>query len=403
VKTGFSHIIGLSLLVALTILSCSQSIVFANSPPFGRQEVKDDHGDVLHVNGYNLTATKVVDDNYYHSIDRSSDIETVDYFSDGKLLNATMWLAGPILQHPENVSNVVYGVLIDADSNRATGKDGVDYQVEMQWNNATKTWIRFFTEYSTQGYPRVLSEDLNYSKPFFSNGSNYILLYINLADISSPTKYRIAFYSEIIHNISDSVIDYTNWVDIPPIQYAISTTPENPVTLRQGETKDIGITLKSTSGPVPVLNYLLENHSAINLEINRLKPSQSFEPTELRIGAPSNAPTGQYVMPVRANISVESPFPSSFLNLKYFYLKEDGKITPYSNLTAHGYIAPLTNLTVAVLQSETAQQQFKEFWDTYGQPISIFAGGFFGGATSLIFDRLKRKHEEKNRARLRPT
>jgi len=217
---------------------------------------------------------------------------------------------------PENVQNVIYGVLIDADSNRATGRDGVDYQVEMQWNNRTKTWIRFFTEYSTQGQPRVLNEDLNYSKPFFSNGSNYILLHTNLADITSPTRYRIAFYSEIIHNISDSVIDYTNWVDIPPIQYAISTTPENPVTLRQGETKDIGITLKSTSGPVPVLNYLLENHSAINLEINRLKPSQSFEPTELKIGASSNAPTGQYVIPVRANISVESPFPSSFLNLK---------------------------------------------------------------------------------------
>jgi len=76
-------------------------------------------------------------------------------------------------------------------------------------------------------------------------------------------------------------------------------------------------------------------------------------------------------------------------------LKEDGKITPYSNLTAHGYIAPLTNLTVAVSQSETAQQQFKEFWDTYGQPISIFAGGFVGGATSLMFDRLKRKREGK--------
>jgi hypothetical protein len=76
-------------------------------------------------------------------------------------------------------------------------------------------------------------------------------------------------------------------------------------------------------------------------------------------------------------------------------LKEDDRITQYSNLTANGYIAPLTNLTIAVLQSATAQQQFKEFWDIYGQPISIFAGGLFGGATSLVFDKLKRKREGK--------
>jgi hypothetical protein len=76
-------------------------------------------------------------------------------------------------------------------------------------------------------------------------------------------------------------------------------------------------------------------------------------------------------------------------------LKEDDRITHYSNLTANGYIAPLTNLTIAVLQSATAQQQFKEFWDIYGQPINIFAGGFIGGATSLVFDKLKRKREGK--------
>jgi hypothetical protein len=141
-------------------------------------------------------------------------------------------------------------------------------------------------------------------------------LYADLAAITLPDKYRVAFYSEIIHNISYSVIDYTNWVDIPSIQYVISTTPENTVTIRQGETKDIGISLKTTSGPLSVLNYLLENHTAINLEINSLNSNQPFEPTDFKIIAPSNAPTGQYIIPVRANISVESPFPSSFLNLK---------------------------------------------------------------------------------------
>ena len=129
--------------------SSGQSLVFAASPYFGHQE-KDDADDVLQVNGDNFTDTKV-GGNYYHPFDRSSDIESVDYSSDGKFLNATMWLAGPIHQYPENVSQVIYRMLIDVDSNRATERDGVDYQVEIQWNNKTKTWIRFFTEYSTQG------------------------------------------------------------------------------------------------------------------------------------------------------------------------------------------------------------------------------------------------------------
>jgi hypothetical protein len=373
---------------------CGQNLVFATSPTFAHQEIKDDVNDILQVNGDNFTATKV-GRHYYHPIDRSSDIESVDYSSDGKFLNATMWLAGGIHQYPENVSQVIYGMLIDVDSNRATGRDGVDYQVEMQWNIKTKTWIRFFTQYSTQGEPRDLDENLNYSKPFFDNGSHYILLYAELAAITSPDKYRVAFYSEIIHDISDSVVDYTNWVDIPSIQYVISTTPENSITLRQGETKDIGISLKTNSGPVPVLNYLLENHTAINLEVASLNSNQPFQPADFKIIVPPTATTGEYTIPIRANISVESPFPSSFLNLKYFNLKRDGILTPYSNLTAHGYIAPLTNLTMTVLQPVTAQQQFKELWDIYGQPISIFAGGFIGGATSLIFDKLKRKRERK--------
>jgi hypothetical protein len=43
---------------------------------------------------------------------------------------------------------------------------------------------------------------------------------------------------------------------------------------------------------------------------------------------------------------------------------------------------------------------FKQGWDVYGQPISIVAAGFVGGATSLLFDRLKKtkKGKEKNDA-----
>jgi hypothetical protein len=94
-------------------------------------------------------------------------------------------------------------MLIDADSNQATGKDGVDYQVELQWNNKYKTWIKFFTEYSSEGYRRELSTDTNYTHFFEGEVGHYVLLSANLNAMSFPNKYKVMFYSEIIHNINN--------------------------------------------------------------------------------------------------------------------------------------------------------------------------------------------------------
>jgi hypothetical protein len=48
---------------------------------------------------------------------------------------------------------------------------------------------------------------------------------------------------------------------------------------------------------------------------------------------------------------------------------------------------------MTISEPKGSGEQFKEFWDIYGQPISIVAGGFAGGATSLIFDKLKKRKE----------
>ena len=86
-----------------------------------------------------------------------------------------------------------------------------------------------------------------------------------------------------------------------------------------------------------------------------------------------------------ANISTESTFPSKFFFPSQF------------NVPAHGYITGFANLTTTVLESLTPQEQFKDFWEVFGQPISIVAGGFAGGATSLIFDKLKKPKERREK------
>jgi hypothetical protein len=48
------------------------------------------------------------------------------------------------------------------------------------------------------------------------------------------------------------------------------------------------------------------------------------------------------------------------------------------------------NLTITVMPPLNINDDFKNFWSTYGQPISIIMGGFAGGFASLIFGRVKK-------------
>lgn len=63
--------------------------VFADSPTFSRQEMNTGTYNGIQLNVINHTQTKA---NYKDPLDNSSDIQRVTYFSDGKTMNATVWL-----------------------------------------------------------------------------------------------------------------------------------------------------------------------------------------------------------------------------------------------------------------------------------------------------------------------
>ncbi len=49
-------------------------------------------------------------------LDRTTDIESVDYYSDGNTLGAILWLYFPVRPQPNPINEEVdYGVYIDAD------------------------------------------------------------------------------------------------------------------------------------------------------------------------------------------------------------------------------------------------------------------------------------------------
>src|SRR5262249_46460860 len=178
------------------------------------------------------------------------------YNSDGKTVNATLWLNGALHLRPSlyGASTVAYGVLVDVDNNPTTGKFGVDYQKEIQWTNKTDSWNAFLIEYSSVNNFRVLDIERNHTQ-FFIDNQSFALIPINLESITSPTLFRVLYYATVIYNNSKMTLDLSGWIDIPPPKYSFSTIP-SPLVFRQGENKEIGLQLISSKGVAPkVFNY----------------------------------------------------------------------------------------------------------------------------------------------------
>ena len=120
-----------------------------------RQEVNSATRNIIQFDKKSHIQTKAT---YNQPLDKSAILQRITYFSDGKTLNATLWMGGVIKHDPSiyGASVVAYGVLIDIDNNNATGKYGVDYQQEIQWNSQTKTWNSILFEYSSPTLFRTL-------------------------------------------------------------------------------------------------------------------------------------------------------------------------------------------------------------------------------------------------------
>ncbi len=241
------------------------------------------------------------------------------YSSDGRTLNATIWLGGGVEQNPSlyGVSTAVYGELIDADNNPSTGKYGVDYQQEVQWSNQTDSWNKLFVQYSSPINFRTLSLQKNYTL-FFQNKEKYVLMPLDLKSITSPDKFRVIYYAILIYNESRILLDLTPWIDIPPPQFTFSTTP-NPLILTQGQQEDIGVQLQSSGVPPRLANFTpYQNYTDISIKFNPSKlnvTSFGVAPIPLKIESSNNAQIGKYTIPILLNLSTGSVFPSKFIQL----------------------------------------------------------------------------------------
>ena len=168
----------------------------ATPPSFSRQEVLG-HS----LNWFDMYNGRAVTKGPSHI-----DIKSVNYFSDGRTLNATIWLADFEPIPPADHDNVNYGMYFDADYNKKTGVQGIDYKVEISWDKKNQTWTRVFEEWGTNGTTtKTLSKDP--AKNFSENGSSYVTISADLNTMISPEKYKVVFYAEVIDSVERNTSD----------------------------------------------------------------------------------------------------------------------------------------------------------------------------------------------------
>lgn len=134
------------------------------------------------------------------------------------------------------------------------------------------------------------------------------------------------------------------------------------------------------------------NSSEIHVDIKRNQPPL------IKITVPEQTPLGIYTVPLIATIKE----PSMATTTKPTFIAPlGGALDPKFSLSKKyptvGYLTQPVNLTVTITPPMDIEDQFKEFWATYGQFISIFAGAFVGAFAREMFGIVKRKKRKKEK------
>lgn len=374
----------IALIVFLLGMVIHSSQAFALSPAFPSQEITDDQNDWINMTNKGPSLKG----------DRSADILAADYFSDGKILNATLWLYFPFKDYPTKYSQLNYGMLIDADFDKNTGYGGLDYLFEIGWRNNTKSWNQELWTLSPTGEQKTVDIKHNYTG-FFEKGKAYVVLPLNLTLIHYPTKYKVTFYAEVKKENNDSSItDFTRSVAIPPLELAITTSPKSLI-LRPGDNKTIELKVNSTKGfePIVFLSTAKNQSGDIksNIKFNKLRiPSYGVATTPVTIAANENAVSRPYTLVIFAN----STFPSEDLINEFTPRKVTvNSLVPKSQDKSQNVISQST-MGLIVEDPLTLDEKISEFWNKLGNPIT-FLYGVIAGISPWIYSKLKEKGDKK--------
>jgi hypothetical protein len=373
----------------MATFSVSQE-VFGNltsSPSFSLQEITDEPYDWLDFwrGKPNNTGQRYLD------------IQYVNYYSNGRFLNATIWVDKP--QQPDLSSSsssssilpkdrtVDYGMYIDADFDNRTGVGGIDFKVELQWDNETEKWTKVVEEWGSNSNVKVLSEEKNYTD--LSEKEGFASISVNLESISLPSRYKVIFYAQEMKG-KIYTIDHTNWIYVPPPEFTISTIPSS-LELRAGETKTIEVAVESVTGfePAVYLSTLdLPEGVELDFKYDKLRiPSYGIATTSLDVTASQN--TSQ--RPHTIHLFADFTFPAE----KFIF--------PYLDAESQS-VHHMTSLALKVEKPTTAIDQVSDFWEKLGSPINfiyVVAAALAPFVYALVRKRINRNKPKDAKERLR--
>ena len=379
------------LMSLLLLFSCSPSHnAFAASPAFDEvlisdQELKNAKSHWIQTYGNDST----------HLKSGYANISAVDYHSDGKTLDATLWLAS----NSENASTysqpfkkIRYGILIAIVSlPQNSGYNGANYDYYVEAVNGK--WSEYLYQLSSTGSRVLLKSRINYTQPFGAPtiGRGYVKLRLDLGSINNPSAYGMSFYTSESYE-SNEVRDFTTWIAVPPATIDISTQPKN-VVIRQGEERLVPAEINTPfSNNVTSITFDSRT-SFISSGLN--VPTQRIQPPLFKVGVSPQAQLGVYRVPITTSLIIQTTSSTSptLNDTATGYVDPEFQVSKKYPTT--GYITSPANLTIVVAPAYTLHETFTAFWTTYGTPIAILSGGVVGAFSTVLVDYLRNRRMRK--------
>ncbi len=369
-------------------------LVWAISKPFNFKEVQDGERDWI----------RVIDGQPNRNGINATDISSVKYNSDGNVLDATLWFSslGELNQSKYKIHTIVYGMLIDSDLDSSTGKDGIDYLVELKWSNATNTWTEEINEMSANGFTSLVSSPVTHNESYIKNG-HVVKLSLNLSKISHPEKYKVFFYAYNSNkdNFAPWTLDLVRWIYIPPPEFRLVT--DDPVINTSQHNKEIiEIRVETDSGLEPKVRFEQENR--YNYLDTKYEPSvlnmTDEDKTELTITTDS-PDIRKITIPIKARIS----FPTQYLDAHSVIRNQATNVSGYAIVSQNSLTEPL-NLRLKISEDPPVWEPLSEFWSALSEffnfiytPIAAFVAWFVGIYMAKHPEKFKKIILRKNKGK----
>lgn len=294
------------------------------------------------------------------------DIKSASFVSDGKFLNATIWLFNPLYSGNYDIyikNNFTFTVFIDLPT--TTVPEPVYSMIVSPQGNGT--WKKTIAEdepgilasipsspeTSNNVSHRVIDTTNNYSG-FYRDGERYVNFSIDLAKISYPSKYFVAVQTSIINSTTSAeVLDYTFDYPAPPAENKISYYWEKPVQIRAGSDKSLKLFINSSDLTAKETETFYDANSSSGIEI-------SFSPNPVSVERTGINFTN---MLIKADESLYTGSPTTINEIIKIDARTEGNVT----------VSDSRSISLEILPPISAGEYLVQTNLTYIIPIGVTA------------------------------